>query len=81
MGATVIYLLMLQKIHQFKANNSDRKKYPLCLEYVLKDFLDINAIKTGVNGYVYDISVDNNATAVDDILDINKYLMKKNGIV
>ena len=53
MGATVFYLLMLQKIHQFKANNSDRKKYPLCLEYISKDFLDINAIKTGVNGYVY----------------------------
>ena len=37
--------------------------------------------KTGLKGYVYDISVDYNAIAVADILDIHKYLMKKNGIV
>ena len=29
------------------------------------------------NGYVYDFSVDYDATDVDDILDIYKYLMKK----
>ena len=28
-----------------------------------------------------DFSVDNDAIAVDDILDIDKYLMKKNNIV
>ena len=33
--------------------------------------------KAGLNGYVYDSSVDYNDTAVDDILDIRKYLMKK----
>ena len=33
--------------------------------------------KTGFNGYVYDFSVDYDAIAVDDILDIHKYLMKK----
>ena len=32
---------------------------------------------TGLNGYVYDFSVDYNATNVDDIEDIHKYLMKK----
>ena len=37
--------------------------------------------KTGFNGHVYDFSVDNNATDVDDIKDIHKYLMKKNNIV
>ena len=31
----------------------------------------------GLNGYVYDISVDYDAIGVDDILDIHKYLMKK----
>ena len=36
--------------------------------------------KTGLDGYVYDFSVDYDAIAVDDILDIQKYLMKKNGI-
>ena len=29
----------------------------------------------------YDFSVDYDAIAADDILDIHKYLMKKNGIV
>ena len=46
---------------------------------------------TGLNGYVYDFSVDYNATSDDDIEDIHllkysdiqifKYLMKKNSIV
>ena len=30
---------------------------------------------------VYDFSVDYSAIAVDDILDIHKYLMKKNNII
>ena len=33
--------------------------------------------KTGLNRYVCDFSVDYDAIAVDDILDIHKYLMKK----
>ena len=37
--------------------------------------------KTGLNGYVYDFSVDSDDIAVDDILDIHKYLIEKNGIV
>ena len=34
-----------------------------------------------VQKYVYDFSVDYDATSVDDIKDIHKYLMKKNDIV
>ena len=37
--------------------------------------------KTGLNRYVYDFSVDYDAIAVNDILDIHKHLMKKNDIV
>ena len=37
--------------------------------------------ETGLNGYVYDFSVDYDAIRVDDMLDIHKYLKKKNGIV
>ena len=33
--------------------------------------------KTGLNGYVYDFSVDYDATDVDNIKDIHKYLMRK----
>ena len=36
---------------------------------------------TGLDGYVYDFSVDYNAIEVDDIKDIHKYLMKKNNLV
>ena len=37
--------------------------------------------KTGLYGCIYDFIVDYDAIAVDDILDIHKYLMEKNGIV
>ena len=37
--------------------------------------------KTGFNGYIYNFSTDYNAISVSDILDIHKYLMKKNEIV
>ena len=37
--------------------------------------------KTGLKGYVCDFSVDYDAIVVSDILDIHKYLMKKNEIV
>ena len=36
--------------------------------------------KTGLRRYVYDFSVDYDAIAVDDMLDILKYLMDKNNI-
>ena len=34
-----------------------------------------------MSGYVYDFKVDYDATDVDDIKNIHKYLMKKNDIV
>ena len=37
--------------------------------------------KTGFNGYVYDLNFDYDATDVDDILDIHKYLIERNNIV
>ena len=40
-----------------------------------------NMKNTGLNRYVYDFSVDYDAIAVDDILDIHKDLIEKNGIV
>ena len=40
-----------------------------------------NMKRTGFTGYVYDFSVDYEATDVDDIKDIHKYLMKKNNIM
>ena len=37
--------------------------------------------KAGFNGYIYDFSVDYDATDVDDIVDIQKYLIEKNNIL
>ena len=33
--------------------------------------------RTGFNGYIYDFSVDYEATNADDIKEIHKYLMKE----
>ena len=46
----------------------------------LKRLVD-NIKKIGLNGYVYDFGVDYDAIAVDDIVNIHKYLMKKNNII
>ena len=67
--------------YKFKANNFKIVAIPLCLGNISKDWSVDNKKKTGFNGYVYDFSVDYDATDVDDIVDIHNYLMKKNNIV
>ena len=34
--------------------------------------------RTGLYGYIFDFTVDYDAITINDILDIHKYLMKKN---
>ena len=68
-------------IIKFKSKDSKIVASPLCLRNISKDWSVYNMKDTGLNGYVYDFSVDYNATDVDDIKDIHKYLMKKNNIV
>ena len=69
------------EIIKFKAKDSMVIPNNLWLGNVSKDFSANNMKKTWINGYIYDFSVDYNAIAVFDILDIHKYLMKKNGVV
>ena len=69
------------EIYNFKANDTETVASPLFLRNISKDFSVDNMKKTGLNGYVHDSSVDYDAIAVDDILDIHKPLMGKNGIV
>ena len=69
------------KIYKFKAKDSEIIAAPLCLGNISKNWSVDNMKKTELNGYVYDFSVDYDATDVDDIVDIHKYLMKKNDIV
>ena len=68
-------------IYKFKAKDSEIVATPLCLGNISKDWSVDYMKKTGLNGYVYDSSVGSNAIAVDDIVDIHKYLMKKNNRV
>ena len=46
-----------------------------------KDWTVDNMERTGFNGYVYDFSVHYDAIIVDGVLDIQKYLMKKNNMI
>ena len=62
---------------QIQSKDSEIVATPLCLGNILKEWSADNMKKTGFNGYVYDFSVDYDATDVDDIVDIRKYLMKK----
>ena len=69
------------EIYKFKAKDSEIVAAPLCLGNISKDWSVGNMKKTGLNGYVYGFSGDYDLIAVDDILDIHNYLMKKNNIV
>ena len=69
------------KIYKFKAKESEIAATLLRLDNISKDWSVDNMKKIRFNGYVYDFSVDYDASAVDDISDIHKYIMKKNNIV
>ena len=68
-----------KEIHKFKAKDSEIVATSLCLGNISKYWTVDNMKKTGLNGYVYDFSV--NYYRVNNILDIHNYLMKKNDIV
>ena len=63
-GANSYLFVNGTEIHKFKAKDSETGN-------ISKDFSVHNMIKTGLNGYVYDFSVDYVAIAVDDILNIH----------
>ena len=76
-GANSYLFVNGEKIHKFKAKDSKIVATPLCLGNISKDGSVDNMKKAGWNGYVYEFSVDYDAIAVDDILEIYNYLMKK----
>ena len=81
-GANSYLFVNGTEIYKFKAKDSEIVSSPLCLGNISKDWSTDNMKKkTGFNGYVYDFSVDYDATDVDDIKDIHKYLMKKNNMI
>ena len=80
-GANSYLFVNGTEIYKFKAKYSEIAASSLCLGNISKDWSVDNIKRTGFTGYVYDFSVDYNATNLDDINDIHKYLMKKNNLV
>ena len=79
-GASSYLFINGTKIYKFKAKVSETVATPLCLGNISKDWTVDNMEKTGLNECLYDFSVDYDAIAVDNMLDIHKYLMKKNNM-
>ena len=73
--------LFVNGIKIYKLNNSEIVATPLSLGNISKDWTVDNIKKIGLNGYVYDFGADFDAIAVDDILGIHTYLMKKNNLI
>ena len=69
------------EIIKFKLKDPEIHPHPLCLGNISRDWSVENMKKLGLNGYVFDFSVDYDAIAVEDFLDIRKYLMKKNNMI
>ena len=80
-GANSYLFVIGTEIINFKVKDSEIVASPLCLGYISKDWSTDNMKKTELTGYVYDFSVDYNTVTVDDINDIHRYLVEKNGIV
>ena len=80
-GANSYLFVNDTEIYKFKAKDSKIVASPTCLGNISKDWWTDNMKKTGFNGYVYDFGVDYDATDINDVKDIHKYLMKKNNIV
>ena len=80
-GANSYLFVNDTEIYIFKTKDSEIVRSSIYLGNISKDWLIDNMKKTGFNGYVYDFSVDYDATDVDDIKDIHKYLMKKNNMI
>ena len=69
------------EIYKLLAKDYEIVATALCLGSISKDWTVDNMKKTGLNEYIYDFRADYDVILVDDILDIQKYLMKKNRIV
>ena len=80
-GANSYLFVNGTEIIKFKAKDSEMTTYPLSLGNISKDWSIDNMKNTGIKCYVYDFSVDYDATAISDIFDTHKYLMKNNEIV
>ena len=75
------FLVNDTEIIKFKSKDPEILPYPLCLRNISREWSVDDMKKTGLNRNVYGFNVDYDAIAVDDILDIYKYLMKNNNMI
>ena len=68
------------EIIKFKVKDSEIVATLICLGNISEEFSVANMKKRGLYGYVYDFSVDYRVIAVDELLPVYKYLMKKENI-
>ena len=76
-GANSYLFVNGTEIYKFKTKHSEIVATLLCFGNISKDWSVDNMKKTGLTGFVYEFSVDYDVIAIDGILDIHKYLMKK----
>ena len=74
-GANSYFFVNGTEIYKFKAKGFEIVSIPLRLGNISKDWSTDYMKRTGFHGYIYDFSVDYDATDVDDIKNIHKYLM------
>ena len=79
-GANSCLFVNCTEIYKSKAKESEIVATPLCLGNISKDWSNDNMKKQGLMD-VYDFRVDYDATDLNDIIDVHKYLMKKNNSV
>ena len=77
-GANSYLFVNGTEIIKFKAKDSEIVAIPLNLWNISKDWSVDNMTDIRLHGYVYNFSVDYDTIVVNDILDIHKYLLKKN---
>ena len=79
-GANSYYFVNGTAIHKFKEKFLKLQQLFYVQKKNSKDSSADNMKKTGLNGCNYDYSAGYDAFEVDDLLNINKYLMKKNNM-
>ena len=74
-----------KEIVKFKSKDSEIVASPLCLGNISKDWSEDNMKKTGLNGYVYEFSVDyrtfNSLNIAKNTPIVHRYFMVKYGII
>ena len=79
-GSNSFLFVNATKMYQYRAKDSEIKKYPLCLGNISGDFPANSMKKTELNECAYDFSVNYKTFDAINIIDMHKYLMKKDDI-